>query len=78
MVSHRRSMHSLIGGDHTYLAPVAQWIEYWLAEPGVGGSNPPGRIREDVSSCRSDLTYVERTPCCFDCALTRAKDRAFG
>ena len=26
----------------TELAPVAQWIERWLPEPCVGGSNPLG------------------------------------
>lgn len=25
------------------LAPVAQGIEHWFPEPGVGGSNPSGR-----------------------------------
>lgn len=30
-------------------APVAQWIERWLAEPEVRGSNPLGRTSIEMA-----------------------------
>ena len=36
-----------MGGIQFFLAPVAQWIEYWPPKPRVAGSIPAGRAKTE-------------------------------
>ena len=38
--------------DFSSYAPVAQWIEHWSSEPGVGGSNPSRRAKTTLVRIR--------------------------